>query len=50
MEADLGGLWLGLLAWLGLSALALAVTGWAGRALQPPAAGLSGHAAVLHTG
>jgi antitoxin (DNA-binding transcriptional repressor) of toxin-antitoxin stability system len=50
MEEDLGELWLGLLAWLGLCALALAVTGWAGRALQPPAAGLSGHAAVLHTG
>lgn len=50
MEADLGGLWLGLMAWLTLSALALAVTGWAGRALRPPAAGLSGDAAVLHTG
>jgi antitoxin (DNA-binding transcriptional repressor) of toxin-antitoxin stability system len=50
MEADLGELWLGLLAWLGLSALALALSGWAGRAFRPPTAGLSGHAAVLHTG
>jgi antitoxin (DNA-binding transcriptional repressor) of toxin-antitoxin stability system len=50
MEEDLGELWLGLLAWLGLSALALALSAWAGRALRPPAAGLSGHAAVLHTG
>ena len=50
MEADLGEVWLRLVGWFALSALALAFTGWAGRALRPPAAGLSTQAAVLHTG
>jgi hypothetical protein len=49
MEVDLGLVWLSLLAWLGVSALALAVTGWAGRAVGLPAAGLSARGTVLHT-